>query len=525
MNTKKPVIANARKRLLKNKVADKESKTEIEIQKEGTQNEIKKEEKSEENKNFIKIDNTTKEDVYQKTENNIGTKTSSLQYSGKQSTKDQIKKPKKAYFNFINNIKKTRKKNVFGKFLDIQSAPDKKNDIYNKTIIPESKMIEDFNKSEIKNTSINEEIPKTKNSLIEINVENEKNIENINNENKENYSGFILIKQVMGKIIFELKIDNSLEELNKILRNKKVVDINNDQLELIYAKDIDKLRNENNKLLEENENLKKELLSFKQKEKNLITKDDLYSPVSNHIPSITDVIPVIKNDEENYYEKREITEPNEKKNDEEKKEIDDIKSRIEKYKRTLRQTVRLTVRLMGKSRKKNISQDNIDYKTSLNKNDDENNNTIDNFKNKSKKVNFIESNNPIKNSLKKKDNIEINNTMHSTIKKNENESKTLDIENKKSKINSRALDRLNRRIKASKQNADKKEKENNEKHNYRRSIEIISMAKELENIYNKNPKEENNNNNDKVIEGNAEEIIDEKPIQRKTIKKPKISSL
>ena len=57
----------------------------------------------------------------------------------------------------------------------------------------------------------------------------------------------------------------------------------------------------------------------------------------------------------------------------------------------------------------------------------------------------------------------------------------------------------------------------------------MSIAKELENIYNSLPKEENNNNviieKDEVIEGNAEELIQEKPVQKKSTKKPKIASL
>ena len=559
-----------------------------EVQKEETQNEVKKE-KIEDKKDDIKIDNNIKEDNIQNNNQNIKnisnneqvqsydqkideklpeknnqilpkkkkklvnkklmhfqvpeneiekktfTKLNYLQYSRKTPTKDQNKKSKKTFFKFNDNIKKTRKKNKFDKIMDKPSIIDKKNDINSKTLIAESKSSEKLNKSDIKNLSLNEEIHEIKNPLPSINIEEVKNINNNNEINQSsNYNGFILIKQEMGKKTLELKIDNNLEELNKILINKKVLDSNNDQLELINAKDMDKLRDENNKLLEEknkiqqeNENLQKELLYLKQKQQNPNSNDNLNNPVTNNVSANINVVSPIQNKEEKCNEKKEIAKCQKKTNEngKDKKELKDIEIRIEKYKKILNQE-KLTVGLMNKPKKKNLSQDN----TVLNKKHKENY-SFENLK-KSKKVNLKKSNNnnnSLKFLLKKRDNIEINkrNVIRKPFKKNDKKNKTFEVEDKKTNLSSKALDRINRRIATSQENVAKKQKDNDEIGYYKKSTNIMKIAKELEKVYNKNPKVENNNAKPEkveVINGNAEELIAEKPVQKKMKKKPKITS-
>ena len=181
---------------------------------------------------------------------------------------------------------------------------------------------------------------------------------------------------------------------------------------------------------------------------------------------------------------------------------------------------------MNKPKKKNLSQDN----TVLNKKHKENY-SFENLK-KSKKVNLKKSNNnnnSLKFLLKKRDNIEINkrNVIRKPFKKNDKKNKTFEVEDKKTNLSSKALDRINRRIATSQENVAKKQKDNDEIGYYKKSTNIMKIAKELEKVYNKNPKIENNNAKSEkveVINGNAEELIAEKPVQKKMKKKPKITS-
>ena len=111
----------------------------------------------------------------------------------------------------------------------------------------------------------------------------------INYEKKLKYTGFILSKKLRGKILYEVRVDENINKINKKLKEENV-QIGNEFIEIITADqkneydnlkiEINKLEKEINKIKEENEAiskndyLKNELVKKLDKEKqNLIEEN------------------------------------------------------------------------------------------------------------------------------------------------------------------------------------------------------------------------------------------------------------
>ena len=78
---------------------------------------------------------------------------------------------------------------------------------------------------------------------------------------KLRFTGFILTKKYKGKNIFDIRIEDSLDQINQKLKDENVL-INEKKVELFYADDLNRLKN----LEEENKKLKEEIELMKKKE-------------------------------------------------------------------------------------------------------------------------------------------------------------------------------------------------------------------------------------------------------------------
>ena len=78
---------------------------------------------------------------------------------------------------------------------------------------------------------------------------------------KLRFTGFILTKKYKGKNIFDIRIEDSLDQINQKLKDENVL-INDKKVELFYADDLNRLKN----LEEENKKLKEEIELMKKKE-------------------------------------------------------------------------------------------------------------------------------------------------------------------------------------------------------------------------------------------------------------------
>ena len=101
---------------------------------------------------------------------------------------------------------------------------------------------------------------------------------NHNFENKYNYTGFTLIKKFKGKTLFEIKIDDDINNFNKILK-KENIKIGNQYIEIIPINE-----KENIEIIKKNIiNLKNQLENMKKENEALNKKDFLKNELINKL--------------------------------------------------------------------------------------------------------------------------------------------------------------------------------------------------------------------------------------------------
>ena len=89
-------------------------------------------------------------------------------------------------------------------------------------------------------------------------------------DKKLKYTGFILTKKYKGKILYEIRIDDDIDKINKKLQDENV-QVNNELIKIISSNQKDELY----KLKEEIINLEKEISKLKEENENLTKKDFL----------------------------------------------------------------------------------------------------------------------------------------------------------------------------------------------------------------------------------------------------------
>ena len=104
------------------------------------------------------------------------------------------------------------------------------------------------------------------------------------NNNKLKYNYFTLVKKFQGKILYEIGLENNIEEINNILE-KENVKVENEFVKLVTKKSLDKINNDNNsddeikilkikneEIIKENETLKNNISLMKETIKKLEEK-------------------------------------------------------------------------------------------------------------------------------------------------------------------------------------------------------------------------------------------------------------
>jgi hypothetical protein len=305
------------------------------------------------------------------------------------------------------------------------------------------------------------------------------------------YSGFILLKQIQGKNIFQIKLKGSLEEINKIFKTHKI-EFDGEQVELIYSKELDRLKNRASKTENEGNNIDiKEIKEYKEKE-------------SKEEPLLA---AMRKRTMENETLQRE------KENDDLK--IKEMKERIQKYKNELRKGDYMEELMMKAGRKQRFSyysQHNDELEINLNDLD-------------KKKSNIENSEFLLKNQNINKNNVGIDKKQYNTINNEKDAIKEKEKKEEKEKDRdrsySRAMERLKRRNK----------RDNSAELKSKKSNKINEMAKQLESVLGKgNVSTEiryDNNISTEIInenepqENNFEEMMENKPVVSIVSKKPK----
>ena len=269
------------------KFKNSDAKDEIDEDKEKENEEENQKEKEKEDKNEI----PNKANVEQEKINPLGDLKKIFNFGNNQTklpNKEQNKKGKKAYSNFIQNIKKAHK-NKKNKVNMLQPEPKAKFvKVVNKIKVlknisqdkgkekEKEKEVHTQNENQLEDPLIeqvrnemlkeNEEEQNQKQKEIDLNRnENLEEQENINIEKKEGvkggYTGFVLLKQSQGANIFQFKFEGSLEEMNKIFKTHKI-ELEGGPVELVYTKDLEDLRKkagekeekEENEILKESKN-------------------------------------------------------------------------------------------------------------------------------------------------------------------------------------------------------------------------------------------------------------------------------
>ena len=442
----------------------------------------------------------------------------------KEINKEPNKKGKKAYLNFVQNIKKANKakknkiKNIFEPEPKVKLAKAvNKINIFSKGIFNINKnIINSKEEKEKEEQNLNkEEINKDENELNK--NENDEPYDKYKEEIKTGYTGFILLKQTQGANIFQIKLEGTLDEINKIFKTHKI-EIDGEQVELIHTKELEKLRkiikNENEIINVKNNNEKVNVIKEKEFEENPL------------------LAAVRKKTMENENSQRE----------EENKKINEMKERIQKYKDELRKNSEIDDLIMKSARRERLSyhvkhKDIIEQKlrdlamgklspkeeTELLKN--LNNKNIDKIlENQNNKNNNIINNNNINNIniIEKEDKIlkDQYNTINNEKDIKKEKDKKDEKEKERDKSYSRAMERFRKKYK----------NDNSSEIKSKKSEKINEMAKRLENVIgNQNTSTEikNDNNisneivheNEKVRENNFEELLESKPVVAKKPKK------
>ena len=403
------------------------------------------------------------------------------------------KKDKKAYNNFIQNIKranKNRKKNSKNlgddPKLKLAKAANKMN-LLNKAFVNVYKNInEEEKEKEKEKQEINQKKEEEESIKPRVSLSN-KNDNNINDNNyidelKKGYTGFVLLKQTEGANIFQIKLEGTLEEINKIFKTHKI-EIEGEQVELIHTKELEKLRSKCER--EENNN------------DNVVVKEGKEDPLLAAV-------------------RKKALETDNMKIEEDNIKIKEMKERIQKYKNELRKgenddynnfiNIRMSYQI-----KNNFSSDR-------NKriNDNQELNNINNQQREAYDINNIPSKFKLKEGQDKK--------QLDTINENEIKIEKIKIEEKdkereRDKSMSRAMDRFKKRYK----------KDNSAELRTKKSEKINEIAKRLENVIGRSNvsaeiKYENELSNEiqhpeKEQENNFEELLENKPVISKKSKK------
>ena len=446
-------------------------------------------------------------------------------YQEKGVNKEQKKKGNKAYLNFVQNIKNTNKKKKDNKISNILKYEEPKNklqsafkkvNILNKTIkgINKNKNKDiDFRKT-INNpliSNLREEILNTKeetynepknnsskNILKESNINANNNIEKFSDNNYENYTGLILLKLEEGKKLLEMKLDETIENINDKL-NKEKIEINNKQIEIIYKYELEKIKEENEKINQEYLKLKEEY--EKQKEMLIFLENDKKLKEENLLIAMkkkSKEEEAIQNEQDNY-------------------KIKEIKERIQKYKDELKN---------GNSTFENLRKERMSCRVRFNKKDSlnldqkmkeiEKNKKEEENKIKQNDIKEINNNVNIQKTVEIKKDVEIKNEMNKNeLNKNINNNKeknNINVANKeknekkdnkdKNKGYSKALDRFKKRFK----------KDNSMEVRTKKSEKINEIARQLENMIGRQQSQEfrdaSNISNEIIHNQNSSEIIE-----------------
>ena len=222
------------------------------------------------NSTNIKKNNSTKKNVVI----NKGNKSKTTQKIVKIETinttinnnKEETKKNKKPFFNLDKKVNKQKtNQKLFSKILNNSKE-------YNKSVNVEILNIEDYDKTNNDSTINNNiTIPQP----------------------HSDYTGFILVKQIRGENVLEIKFpDSNIKEINNILKTKNFV-INNKQVLLIQSDELKQIQNikdenkrlteENYKIMEEYEEIRTELFTLKLEEGKLqpeSSENNIYTPNS-----------------------------------------------------------------------------------------------------------------------------------------------------------------------------------------------------------------------------------------------------
>ena len=150
------------------------------------------------------------------------------------------------------------------------------------------------------------------------------------NNNKLKYNYFILSKLFHGKLLYEIGLENNLNNINEILE-KENVEVEHEPIMFIFKKDLLKIKNSqigdeyNISDIKEIEKLKIQNEKLFNEKQNLITKIDLINKINNELENVSK-----KNENEfNKLSKKNIE--NENEINKMKKIINDYEANFEKY--------------------------------------------------------------------------------------------------------------------------------------------------------------------------------------------------
>jgi len=464
--------------------------------------------KEKENKNEI----PNKVNVEQEKINPLGDLKKIFNFGNNQTklpNKEQNKKGKKAYSNFIQNIKKANKNkknkvnmlqpepkpkfvkvvNKIKVFKNISQDKEKEKEKEKEVHIQNENQLEDPLIEHVRNEMLKENEAEQNQRQKENDLNRNEKLEeqeNINIEKKEGiksgYTGFVLLKQTQGANIFQFKFEGSLEEMNKIFKTHKI-ELEGGPVELIYTKDL--------------EDLRKKAGEKEEKEENEILKE-----AKNQEP-----FPNMR--------KISIEEKIAKKEADDNLKIEEMKERIRIYKEELKKGDDVGIGLERRPRvsihkKYNDTFEKQSAQQSIPKNNFANNNNA----NAKANINQQAGNENNKNKVENKKITETSQEKKQYTK--------IEVEQKKDKDRdksmSRAMDRFKRRYK----------KDNSAEVRPKKSEKINEMAKQLEDVLGKGNASaeinyESNISKDIVHEnekeGNLDDVLEKKPVVSKKSKK------
>ena len=211
------------------------------------------------NKNFINVNKAYKNSFHKsKIISNKKNYDDNINFVGTPNFSEAGKTPKNNNINIFNQKIKTLSFN--GKIeTELNQNKSGNNDIFK---ISQNENFEIISK---KNNNVNIEnkfVFKTEEEIINYVYkifEEERKKKNYFNR-KLRFTGFILTKKYKGKNIFDIRIEDSLDQINQKLKDENVL-INEKKVELFYADDLNRLKN----LEEENKKLKEEIEMMKKK--------------------------------------------------------------------------------------------------------------------------------------------------------------------------------------------------------------------------------------------------------------------